>query len=286
MDAPDLREIFGAFFAWKAQEDTWFISFMNGSQFLYLLEGSEKALLIDTGYAVGGLREFVERLTDKPVLVVNTHYHPDHAGGNGEWERVMMSRGAALDRHAMERTAGDPAALPHPDYEKVYVGEGDRIELGGRTVEVLEARDCHSHSGLYLLDRSRRMLFMGDEMDAGQVLIYDNSNDPALAGTYSLNESLHHYLENLRRAQALDGEYDWLLGGHNGAPLAKSYLSDFIGLVEHIYAGDAVVEEKLNHKFIEMDPVAPRLCRVRWRKASIFTYRDQLREIWGRAELL
>lgn len=286
MDAPNLKEIFASFFAWKAQEDTWFISFMNGSQFLYLLEGESKALLIDTGYAVGGLRAFVERLTDKPILVINTHFHPDHAGGNGEWERVMMSRGAELDFPSLAHTAGDPAALPYPNYEKAYVGEGDVIDLGGRAVEVLEARNGHCNSSLYLLDRSRRMLFMGDEMDSWQVLVYDNSANPALAEAYSVNDALHNFLHNLRRAKALEGEYDWLIGNHNGAPLAKSYLDDFIGLVEHIYLGDATVETKLDHPYIEHDPVAPRLCRVRWRKASIFTYRDQLETIWGRTDLL
>lgn len=63
MNTPGLEEIFGSYMAWKAEEDTWFISFMNGSQMLYLLEGSEKALLIDTGYAIGNLRQFVEKLT-------------------------------------------------------------------------------------------------------------------------------------------------------------------------------------------------------------------------------
>ena len=34
---------------------------------MYLLEGDEKALLIDTGYGAGNLREYVEKLTSKPI---------------------------------------------------------------------------------------------------------------------------------------------------------------------------------------------------------------------------
>jgi len=67
---PDLKQIFGSYTAWKADDATWFINFMNGSENMYLLEGDEKALLIDTGYGAGNLRAFVETLTDKPVLVV------------------------------------------------------------------------------------------------------------------------------------------------------------------------------------------------------------------------
>lgn len=281
MDAPNLKEIFGSFFAWKATENTWFISFMNGTQFLYLLEGTEKALLVDTGYAVGGLREFVETLTNKPVLVVNTHFHPDHAGGNGEWEEVMMSAGAPRDEKSLSRTVGDPGRLPHPDYCRVYVKTGDRIELGGRTVAVFAVEDCHSYSSLYLLDRENRMLFMGDEMDSWQVLLYDNSADPALERAYDTDRALRNFRRNLELAKSLGDSYDWLLGNHNGAPLAKSYLDDFIGLIDHIYLGDALVEEQLHHKYIEMDPIAPRLCRVRWNKASIFAYRAHIEALLG-----
>ena len=282
----DLKEIFASYFAWKATEDTWFISFMNGTQFLYLLEGEEKALLVDTGYAVAGLRAFVEGLTAKPIEVINTHYHPDHAGGNGEWERIMMSRGMEKDVRSMERTVGEPSALPYPGYRKIFVGDGDTIDLGGRTIEVMTALDCHSHSSLYLLDRSRRMIFLGDEMDSWQVLIYDNSNDPALSETYDLNAALHHFRANLLRVKGLEASYDWLLGNHNGSPLAKSYLNDFIGLTEHVYSGDVSVENELHHRYIEMDPIAGRLCRVRWNKASIITYRDQLSALLGKKEML
>jgi len=46
---PSLEQIFGSYVAWQAKEGTWFINFMNGSENMYLLEGEEKALLIDTG---------------------------------------------------------------------------------------------------------------------------------------------------------------------------------------------------------------------------------------------
>lgn len=102
MENVSLEQIFGSYTAWQAKEGTWFINFMNGTENMYLLEGSEKALLIDTGYGAGNLRAFVEKLTDKPIIVVNTHYHPDHAAGNGEFEEVYMSSGYALDAPTVE----------------------------------------------------------------------------------------------------------------------------------------------------------------------------------------
>lgn len=49
---------------------------------VYLLVGSEKALVVDTGYAFANLREEVEKITSLPLMVVNTHGHLDHADGN------------------------------------------------------------------------------------------------------------------------------------------------------------------------------------------------------------
>ncbi|MGF0033885.1 MBL fold metallo-hydrolase [Bariatricus sp. SGI.154] len=279
---PTLEQIFGSYTAWKADDATWFINFMNGTENMYLLEGEEKALLIDTGYGVGNLKAFVETLTDKPVIVANTHFHPDHAAGNGEFEAVYMSKGAMLDEPSVYGEGAVPFdlnALPHPDYEKIFVEEGFRIELGGRTVEVLDVKPAHCNSSLFFLDRGHRMLFCGDEMEAAQVLMYDNSNNPE--APYDVKERLLNFQSNTQRMKNLAGEYDYLLPNHNGYPLAKSYLDEYIELVDHIFDGTAKIEDKLNHPFIEMDPKAPDLCRVRWKHSSIFIKKELLMTVYG-----
>ena len=50
-----------------------------GVDIMYLAEGKERAMLVDTGAGLGRLKETVKALTDKPVFVVNTHGHIDHA---------------------------------------------------------------------------------------------------------------------------------------------------------------------------------------------------------------
>jgi len=65
----------------QIDEHTWVGSgHMMASESLYLVEGSEKAALIDAGTTITGLDKIVASLTKKPVMLVVTHAHPDHAG--------------------------------------------------------------------------------------------------------------------------------------------------------------------------------------------------------------
>ena len=281
MDREQMIEIFGNYFTWMAKPGTWIISFMNGTENIFLLEGEEKALLIDTGYAIGNLRDFVEKITDKPIIVVNTHFHPDHAAGNGEWKEVMVSEDWKMDETSMDETVGDMNALPYPDYKKILLKTGDEIDLGGRIIKVFKAKDAHCHSHLYFLDTKERIFFMGDEMDAWQVLLFENSHNPELEAIEDLDKILTNYKSNLELAKSLDSEYDWLMGNHNGVVFDKSYIDDFLELVEGIYTGKTVICDSLEHKYIEMNPMSKTLCRLRHKKASVFVRRALLDKIYG-----
>lgn len=55
----------------------------------YLILGEESALLWDTGLGIGDIRSCAEALTNLPITVLNSHNHPDHIGGNAQFDRVM-----------------------------------------------------------------------------------------------------------------------------------------------------------------------------------------------------
>ena len=62
----------------------------NGVRSLLFI-GTERALLVDTGFGnAGSLRNVVEALTDKPVMLVNTHADDDHTGCNHEFDCAYM----------------------------------------------------------------------------------------------------------------------------------------------------------------------------------------------------
>src|SRR5438552_5005474 len=62
----------------------------------FLVQGQQRAVLIDSGLGIGNIRRVAESLTDRELLVVNTHYHFDHVGGNHLFPEVAIhERGVA-----------------------------------------------------------------------------------------------------------------------------------------------------------------------------------------------
>ena len=275
---PNLVEVFGSYMSWKINEDTWVINFMNGSQNMYLLEGNDRALLIDTGWGAGNLRAHVEKLTSKPVVVFNSHGHLDHSGGNGEWPEVCMLPGCEGDLFTCHRLPFDISRLPYPDYRHKLVRDGDVVDLGGRTVELLDI-SSHSNGSLAFLDRKNGFLCVGDELESAQVLMYETEAIPGYA--FELDQKLRAHHSNMLRLRELKGAWDTILPAHNGTPIAHFYLDDYIALTEHIYAGDAVIEDKLNHTYAEAGAPEGKLCRVRWGRASFFVNKADMMALYG-----
>jgi ferrochelatase len=92
--------------ATRVAEKVWRID-DHGNDNLYLIEGTKQALLVDTGLGVGKLSEFVKTLTTLPVVVVNTHGHGDHAGGNNFFASAYVH---PLDADAVRQMSADAIA--------------------------------------------------------------------------------------------------------------------------------------------------------------------------------
>lgn len=56
----------------------------------WLVEGRDRAVLIDTGLGIAPIRPLAEALTNRPVSVLNTHAHFDHIGGNREFADITI----------------------------------------------------------------------------------------------------------------------------------------------------------------------------------------------------
>ena len=120
--------------------------------FLIRDEATGLAACIDTPDAVAILRE-LDTLGWTLALILNTHWHPDHAGGNAE---VKAATGATV--------IGPPevARIAPPDRE---VGDGDTVELGETRFQVIDTGG-HTLGHITYYDAADRIAFVGDTLFA------------------------------------------------------------------------------------------------------------------------
>ena len=177
---------------------TWQIT--TSGDYIYLVEGENEALVIDSGYGIGNLREFCQTLTDKPIWrCVNTHEHFDHLGGNSYFDKVYMTQACKDAATNPENIFPDYRDIDYPlDYPIEVVSDGYIFDLGGRELEVFCVPD-HAAGSLMLLDRKNRLLFSGDELGT-----------PAYK---EIKTSVAQYARNIDRLYEHIGEIDLILGG-------------------------------------------------------------------------
>lgn len=202
-------------------------------ELMYLVEGDRRAALLDTGSGVGRLRPVVERLTQKPLTVLITHGHIDHAMGSGEFSEVYMNH---LDRYIYEvhgQEALRRATLPLEQGEYIptapfslYHGlkGGDCFDLGGETVEIY---DCpgHTRGSVVMLMREERILLTGDACNTYTYLFQNDST------------SVDTYERSLRRLLGqVAGKYDRVLSSHGGGELPQDILEGVLQVCQDIKA--------------------------------------------------
>ncbi len=184
--------------------------------------------MVDTGMGIVSLRAFAKDMLDKPVTAVATHVHADHIGNHHEFDDCLVHELEAEGLRTAGRDftlAGDEfdardlatlllpkfeaytvegpllTALPHAGYNLASfrippmrtprtVTDGDRIDLGDRSFEVLHLPG-HSPGGIGLWETRTGTLFSGDA-------IYDSE----------LLDSLHHssipdYVSSFERLREL-----------------------------------------------------------------------------------
>ncbi len=219
----------------QVDDSTYF--FQDVTALMHLLVGKDSALVIDTGFGLANLKEAVNRLTDRPVKVINTHGHFDHTHGNWQFGGAMVSYKdlETISRHddasylydnflgnpfmklligkkAVERVCNQPKAEYRP------LPEGMSVDLGGGRIIRLYDIPGHTPGSIALLDEKNHRLYTGDMFCSGGVLL-------------QLPEStdVETYLESVRYAKQLCQEngVSEIFPSHPKCPLPVSVLDDF-----------------------------------------------------------
>lgn len=173
--------------------------------FLFLVQGTDKAVLIDTGVGFSSLRETVEKLTRLPVSVILTHAHGDHAGGVAAFDEVYLHPAdkALLKEQGMDMRMEYAAAcmppktelskedfIPEcvPDKEILSLSDGQEFQLGGITLKMIHVPG-HTEGSCCVLFQEERSILFGDACNANTLLLWGGSisgykKSLAYLGTY------------------------------------------------------------------------------------------------------
>ena len=129
---------------------------------VYVLEGEDKALVIDAGAVMPHLDKVVATLTDKPVMVALTHGHGDHVGGIVCFPEVWIH---PADIPMIARNGEGYQGEIHE------LNDGDVIDLGGREIEVLHTPG-HTSGSITFFDKERHYGFSGDAFGSTNLLLF------------------------------------------------------------------------------------------------------------------
>lgn len=213
----------------------------------YLIEGTERAALIDTGYGVGDLKGFVEQLTDKPYDVFITHGHVDHAAGAGQFPKVYMNLAdVELEKvhcaveFRKERIQTGPGVhledsdfLPQRTEPFTDLPDNLTVDLGGATLVFIHVPG-HTHGMIVPILKEDRIAFFGDACGVGTLI--------CLPGSTTIEE----YLKGLRKLQTFEPLYDTVLRQHGTCRSTKRLLEDNIENCELILRGE---DDHVEHDF-------------------------------------
>src|ERR671937_609759 len=131
--------------------------------------GDDAALVVDTGMGRRNgerLLERVRELTDKPLLLTLTHFHPEHGWGAQAFAGAAVIVYNRVQREELEERFGPEIAELLADVELVrphiVYEDAAELDLGGVTVQLSYHEPAHTRGDQLILLPSERVLFAGD----------------------------------------------------------------------------------------------------------------------------
>ncbi len=222
-----------------------------GDFFMHLIVGPEKAMLIDCGYGLGDVKGLCDQLSGgKPLIVVNTHEHPDHAFGNCRFDKVycheylapyLAQQNAHMFDYLFDDYGDniwlqfDKKDLPtFKKYEIAPVKDGAIFNLGpGYDIElVFTGGHSAGHAGF--LDKRNRIFYSGDNI-CSDVSSCGSINVPG-RGPHGEQTELKVYRDNMKRLVDRMDEYDYVCPNHFMTNLENSLMTNILEACDAVLA--------------------------------------------------
>lgn len=214
---------------WRFQDDT-------GASF-YLIDGSETAVVIDTGLSEGQLLPVLRRYTQKPLALLITHGHGDHMAHADEFETVYMAAedipyvGEALQRLNLSKDLRPERFLS--------LSGGQVLKFGDIEIEVYHTPG-HSAGSMVFYDRVRGLVFSGDAFGSGWAVFMQLTGGSEVS---EYRDGMRKFLEAFQGVEPepefLPGHYDQRHNDNADNPVCLALVSDMAALCDRLLDGTA-----------------------------------------------
>ncbi|MCP4134326.1 MAG: MBL fold metallo-hydrolase [bacterium] len=206
----------------------------------YLILGSKRALLFDSGSGKRDIIPVIKSLTSLPVTAAMSHSHFDHIGNHEKFEKIAMADIPCLKKQVKDGSfkplISQFLLLPRPAFKVTEWWKiGDVVDLGGRKLKVFHVPG-HSPDSIALLDSDQNMLFVGD-------FIY-----PSMLLAITPGADLKTYLKSARDLRAVLSGKETFYCGHFAPRMGVQALIDLEHGLEKILAGTAEGESEFIFK--------------------------------------
>jgi hydroxyacylglutathione hydrolase len=207
---------------------------------IYVVEGETSAIVIDTGFGFYNLKETIEKITKKPLIVVCTHGHTDHAFGGHYFDKIYMSKDDMPIyknhnqlRRALKYKIIRDNNMTSDEFETwckgtakeiEFVTQGKTFDIGGNILEVISLRG-HTPGSIGLLDRKHRILFSGDGIITQVWMQLPEST------------TLAEYLETVKALKPYSSDFDTIYMGHRRSYKPVSFIDDLEATLDDILSG-------------------------------------------------
>ena len=177
----------------------------------FLLIGTKRALLIDSGLTVTNAREIAEGLTDLPVSLLNTHSDPDHIARNHQFESFYMHEAESFFYFNIMHKTG----------ELIPLKDGEIIDLGDRPLEIVTLPG-HTPGSVGVLDINQRVLISGDPIQDGMIFMFGPGRDMTV------------YRNSLRKLDGYRTFFDTIYPSHGTFPVGKELIDQLYEVTEDL----------------------------------------------------
>ena len=196
----------------QVKENLW--SLEMGYVRAYLAVGEDSAFLFDTGLAGNDMRSAVSEITDKKIIVLNTHSDYDHVGSNAQFDDIYLH---PADYFKYGADGGGSLEGVKP------ICDGQIFDNGIFCFEAIYLPG-HTPGSVAFLEKNRRFLVGGDMFS---IMVY----------LWGKERSIYAYRQSLEKLKRREAEFDHILAYHGEMVLGTEAIENFAECVNGILDG-------------------------------------------------